>query len=83
MHVEFLKWGNSLALRVPKAFAESIGASEGKQAEMTIKDGSLVVKVSKAKRRRRYVLKELIDAITEENRHPEIGWAPPVGNEVW
>ena len=83
MHVEFLKWGNSLALRVPKAFAESIGASEGKQAEMSVKDGTLVVKVSKAKRRRRYVLKELIDAITEENRHPEIGWGPPIGKEVW
>ena len=83
MNVEFLKWGNSLALRVPKAFAESIGASEGKQAEMTVKDGTLVVKVVKAKRRRRYVLKELIDGVTEENRHPETGWGPPVGNEVW
>jgi len=83
MQVEFLKWGNSLALRVPKAFAQSIGASAGKQAEMTVKDGTLVVKVSKAKRRRRYVLKELIDGVTEENRHPEIGWGPPAGNEVW
>jgi antitoxin MazE len=83
MHVEFLKWGNSLALRVPKAFAESIGASEGKRAEMTVKDGTLFVKVSKAKRRRRYVLKELIDGITEENRHPELDWGPPAGNEVW
>lgn len=83
MHVEFLKWGNSLALRVPKAFAESIGASEGKQAEMTVKDGTLVIKVSKAKRRRRYILRELIDAITEENRHSEINWGAPVGNEVW
>jgi antitoxin MazE len=83
MHVEFLKWGNSLALRVPKAFAESIGASEGKQAEMTVKEGTLVVRVSKARRRRRYVLEELIDGITEENRHREIGWGPPAGNEVW
>ena len=83
MNVEFLKWGNSLALRVPKAFAESIGASEGKQAEMTVRDGVLVIKVQKAKRRRRYNLKELIDEITEQNRHSEIEWGSPVGNEVW
>jgi hypothetical protein len=32
MNVQFLKWGNSLALRVPKVFAQEIGASVGKPA---------------------------------------------------
>jgi antitoxin MazE len=36
MKVAFQKWGNSLALRVPKAFADEIGASDGKVAEMTV-----------------------------------------------
>jgi len=83
MKVEFLKWGNSLALRVPKAFAEEIGAVAGKPAEMTAENGTLVVKVAKRRRRRRYNLENLIDGITEENRHPEVDWGPPVGNEVW
>jgi antitoxin MazE len=83
MKIEFLKWGNSLALRVPKVFAEEIGAVEGKSAEMTASDGVLVIKVTKAKRRRRYNLEHLINGITEENRHPEIDWGPPVGSEVW
>jgi antitoxin MazE len=43
MKVEFLKWGNSLALRVPKAFAEEVGAVEGKPAEMTVDNGVLVI----------------------------------------
>lgn len=84
MNVEFLKWGNSLALRVPKAFAESIGAREGKQAEMTVKDGVLVVKVRKMrKRHRHYDLAELINGITEQNRHSEVDWGPAGGNEAW
>ncbi|HZP79777.1 MAG TPA: AbrB/MazE/SpoVT family DNA-binding domain-containing protein [Pseudolabrys sp.] len=81
MKVEFLKWGNSLALRVPKAFAQEVGASEGKRADLTVENGALVVKVEK--KRRRYDLQKLIDGITEENRHAEIDWGPSRGNEVW
>jgi len=83
MKVEFLKWGNSLALRVPKIFAEEIGAAAGKPAEMTAENGVLVVKVKKPKRRRRYNLEHLINGITDENRHPEFDWGPAVGEEIW
>ena len=83
MKTEFLKWGNSLALRVPSAFAKELGASEGEKADMTIEGGALVVKVAKPRKRRRYRLEDLIAGITEENRHDEIEWKGPVGNEVW
>jgi antitoxin MazE len=83
MKTEFLKWGNSLALRVPSAFAKEVGASEGKRADMTVENGALVVKLVKPKKRRRYSLETLIDEITEENRHSETEWGPPVGNEIW
>jgi antitoxin component of MazEF toxin-antitoxin module len=45
MKTEFLKWGNSLALRVPTAFAKEVGASAGKTADMTIENGALHIKV--------------------------------------
>jgi antitoxin MazE len=83
MKTEFLKWGNSLALRVPSAFAKEIGATEGKRAEMTVESGALVVKIVSAKKRRRYRLEQLIERITKENCHPETDWGPPVGNEIW
>lgn len=83
MKIEFLKWGNSLALRVPKAFAQEVGASEGRRADLTVKDGALVVKVARPKGRRRYSLEQLVDAITPENRHGEADWGPPRGNEAW
>ena len=84
MKVAFQKWGNSLALRVPKAVAQEIGASDGKAAEMSVRDGKLVIEVTKPKRRkRRFTLDELVAGITPENRHEEVDWGPPVGNEVW
>jgi antitoxin MazE len=83
MKIEFLKWGNSLALRVPKAFVQELGANEGKRADMSVENGALVVKVAKPKRRRRYSLEQLVDAITPENRHGETDWGPPRGHEAW
>jgi antitoxin MazE len=84
MKVEFLKWGNSLALRVPKAFAQEIGASVGKAANMEVRDGKLVVAIAKPKRRqRRYTLEQLVAGIRPENCHRELEWGSAVGNEVW
>ena len=61
MKVQFLKWGNSLALRVPKVFAQEIGASVGKPASMEVRDGKLVVELAKPRRRRRrYTLEQLV-----------------------
>ena len=85
MKIAFLKWGNSLALRIPKAFAQEIGASAGKAANMEVRDGKLVVEISRPKRRRlrRYTLERLVADIRPENRHREIEWGPRIGNEVW
>jgi antitoxin MazE len=81
MRTEFVKWGNSLALRVPSAFAKEIGASEGKRAEMTVEDGTLVIKVvERPRKRRRYTLEQLLVGLTRED---EIDWGQPRGREVW
>ena len=80
MKVEFLKWANSLALRVPKAFAQEMGASVGKAANMEVCDGKLIVEVAKPRRKRRYTLEQLVARITPENRHSELDWG--FGNEV-
>jgi antitoxin MazE len=83
MKTEFLKWGNSLALRVPKAFAEELGAREGNSAEMTVEDGTLVIKLARRRKRRRYRLEDLIVGITKENYHREVDWGGRFGNEAW
>jgi antitoxin MazE len=67
-----------------KAFAQEIGASVGKAANIEVRDGKLVVEIAKPKRRRcRYTLEHLVAGIKPENRHLELEWGPPIGNEVW
>ena len=29
------------------------------------------------------LLEDLLNGISEDNRHPETDWGPPVGKEVW
>jgi antitoxin MazE len=84
MKAAFEKWGNSLVLRVSKALAEEIGASEGKAAEITVSNGKLVIEIARPqRRRRRYTLDELVSRITPGNRYGEIDWGPPVSNKAW
>ncbi len=81
MKVAFQKWGNSLALRVPKAFADEIGASEGRAANMSVSNGRLVVEVEQ--KRRKYTLDQLLKGMTKDNVPDEIDWGRPRGNEIW
>jgi len=72
-------WGNSLALRVPKAFAQELGASVGKAANMEVRDGKLVVEIAKSnRRRRRYTLDRLVAGISPKNRHASSNGGRPL-----
>ena len=84
MITEFCKWGNSLAVRIPKSFADAINASDGKRVELMIKNGALVLQpLAKPRRKPRYSLDELLAGMTRENVPEEVSWGQPRGNEVW
>lgn len=80
MNAHFSKWGNSVALRIPAAFAKELDVFEGKAAEITVKNGSLVVTPIPGPV---YTLDQLLDGMTTENMYGEIDTGKPVGNEVW
>ena len=73
------KWGNSLALRIPAAFADAIGLAEGAEVALKVSGGRLIVKPAPNK----YDLKQLVAKITPNNRHDETDWGKPVGKEQW
>lgn len=74
------KWGNSLALRIPKAFAEEMELYQDSQVEITFREGEMVVRpIAKPT----YTLEELLAGITPENLHGEWDTGEAVGNEVW
>ena len=80
MKVQIQKWGKSLALRIPKAFAVESNVTGGSTVEVSMENGNIVVTPIKDPN---YSLAELVEGITDENRHGEIDWGRPVGNEVW
>jgi antitoxin MazE len=84
MIVEFCKWGNSLAVRIPKAVADAVKASNGKRAELRVENGTLVLRpIVKATRKSRYTLDELLSGMTQDDVPQEVDWSPRRGNEAW
>lgn len=80
MKTRMQKWGNSLAIRIPKALATEIGLKEEIEVDVSLKSGKLVVApVEKPG----VTLKMLLAKITEENVHREVDAGPAAGREVW
>lgn len=73
------KWGNSLALRIPNAFAREMSVREGVSVDISVTNGTLLVRP--VEESTVYDLDALLCGITEENRHGEITTGPSVGNE--
>ena len=80
MRVQVRKWGNSLALRIPKPFAEDVGVREGSAVRLSVSKGRLVAAPIHARKIR---LRDLLDGITKETLHGEVSTGPRVGREVW
>jgi len=73
------KWGNGIGLRVPQAIANSASLRAGSEVELTVVNGRLVV----APVDEDLSLEEMLDRVTDENRHGLIDWGPAVGKEAW
>lgn len=74
------KWGNSIAVRIPKAFADEMHITAETTVEIRVEDGKLVIE---SVGRPVYTLDELLAGITPENLHEEVDWGEPVGKETW
>ncbi len=75
---QMAKWGNSLAVRIPKTVAREAGLHEGDAVEVAARSGRVIVK----RARKEPTLKELLARITSENLHHETDWGRPTGKEV-
>lgn len=73
------KWGNSLALRIPTAFAREIAVREGATVDISVANGALLIRPVEDSHV--YNLDELLGGITEENRHGELDTGKSIGNE--
>ncbi len=80
MRTRIQKWGNSLALRIPKPFAAEMGLEKDGEVELSVEKGRLVIEPPAAPS---YTLEELLAEVRPSNLHGEIDWGPPVGKEIW
>ncbi|WP_010630584.1 AbrB/MazE/SpoVT family DNA-binding domain-containing protein [Sporolactobacillus vineae] len=67
MTTKVQKWGNSLAVRIPKTIAETAGIYKGTELVLSVQDETIVLKPQK----KDPSLKELLSEVTSENRHDE------------
>lgn len=79
MDSKIQRWGNSLAVRIPKAFADEAGLEENAKVDMSVQGKTITIRPV----RKKYTLEELVKGITPANRHDLVDWGPPVGKEVW
>jgi len=80
MRVQVKKWGNSLALRIPKPFAQDAEVREGTVVDFSVSKGKIVA-VSLG--RKKVTLRELLAKVSRRNLHGEVDTGRPAGRESW
>ena len=78
MRTKAQKWGNSVAIRVPKRIVEKAGIELGCEFDIDV-DGDKIVLLPR--RRSGYRLADLVGQITVENLHGEVDFGEAVGHE--
>ena len=79
MRVRVRKWGNSLAIRIPKPFAAEVQVGPGAAVDLSVRDGELVASPAA----RRYTLRVLLGRVRSDNVHDETDLGSAAGREVW
>ena len=85
MPTKIQKWGNSLAMRLPKEITDKLNLREGSEIKIVHKSKNIVIRPVRIGRKKEKLptLNELASKITKNNKHPLIDWVSPVGKEIW
>ncbi len=76
VRTKIVKWGNSHAVRIPKAVLRRAALREGEVLDIHLENGRICLKPA-------LTLKSLVGQITPDNRYDEQDWGGLVGKEVW
>ena len=80
MQTKIQKWGNSLAVRIPKAFVKETRVAYGAEVDISMDNGKIVINPHPAPE---YKLEDLLKHVTKQNRHAEATTGKAVGREAW
>ncbi|MDJ0572203.1 MAG: AbrB/MazE/SpoVT family DNA-binding domain-containing protein [Pleurocapsa sp. MO_192.B19] len=73
------KWGNSLAIRIPKNIAEQVNLQPGEAITIEVVDNNIIITPQNQK----YTLEELLEGASAQDFNGEYDWGEPVGEEIW
>lgn len=80
MQARVQKWGNSLAVRIPKSFASQSHLGQNSLVEMSVEKGRIILlPVSQPA----MTLVQLLEGVTSENLHGETETGTSIGQEAW
>lgn len=79
MRTRVQKWGNSLAVRIPKPFAEGAGLRASSEVEVSLERGEVHLTPVLP----RWKLQQLLSGVTKKNLHSEVDSGPARGREAW
>lgn len=77
MKITVRRWGNSLAIRIPKVFAVQLGIESGREVNIDATDDA--IRISKPDE----TLSDLLSRVTQDNLHGETDAGDALGSEVW
>ena len=80
MQIRIQKWGNSLAVRIPKAFVKEARVAYGTTVDLSIAEGKIIIDPCPVPE---YRLEDLLQGVTRQNRHAAVQTGGPVGQEAW
>ena len=78
MKATIQKWGNSLGIRIPKVIADDLMLENGSEVELKEESDKIIIQPQ-----RKPQLKDLLQEITDANRHGEVRTEGPYGKEIW
>ena len=73
------KWGNSASVRIPASVMAAAKLKLDQEVDVREEAGRIVIDPV---RPAEYVIADLVAGITDENRHGEIDFGPPIGKEI-
>jgi antitoxin MazE len=83
METELARWGNSLAVRIPKEALQRAGLREGDSLTLSsTRKGEIQLRSRRKRKPKSLTLEQMVARITPENMHSRLDWGPPQGKEL-
>ena len=82
MKIYIKKWGNSLALRIPKSLADEINLKIDTPVTVSVDKNKHKILITRINEEQ-YSLESMLTKVSEENIHKEYESGKPVGKEIW